>query len=84
MEPLGKDQTNHARIAALSLAHGAALAHLLRAHGRGDHAANVEAALNAFMEIVRVEVGQPLLAEAMTSVREEAAVAPQLRAVGTA
>ena len=78
------EQTNHARVAALSLAHGAALAQLLRAHGRGDHAANVEAALSAFMEIVGDEVGQPLLAEAMTSVREEAAVLPRLRAVGTA
>ncbi len=61
-----RDQTYHARVAALSLAHGAALAKLLRAHGRDEHAGNVEAALIAFQEIVTVEVGQPILSEAMT------------------
>ena len=60
-----RDQTYHARVAAMSLAHGAALAKLLRAHGREDHARNVEAALIAFQQIVTMEVGQPVLNEAM-------------------
>ena len=61
-----RDQTYHARVAAMSLAHGAALAKLLRAHGCDEHARNVEAALIAFQQIVTVEVGQPILNEAMT------------------
>ena len=84
MESLGKEQTNHARVAALSIAHGAALAKLLRAHGRGDHAANVEAALSAFMKIVSDEVGYPLLAEAMNLVSDETAGPAHMQAVGTA
>ena len=60
-----RDQTYHARVAAMSLAHGAALAKLLRAHGCDEHAKNVEAALIAFQQIVTVEVGQPILNEAL-------------------
>jgi hypothetical protein len=69
---MGKDQMYHARVAALSIAHGSALAKLLRAHGRDRHAENVEAALNAFVEIVSVEVGQPILIQAMNWVSDEA------------
>ena len=69
---MGKDQTHHARVAALSIAHGSALVKLLRAHGRDEHADNVEAALNEFVEIVSVEVGQPILTQAMNWVSDEA------------
>lgn len=68
---MGKDQTYHARVAALSIAHGAALVKLLRAHGRDNHADNVEAALSEFVEIVSSEVGQPILTQAMNWVCEE-------------
>jgi hypothetical protein len=69
---MGKDQTYHARVAALSITHGAALVKLLRAHGRQDHADNVEAALNEFIEIISIEVGQPVLTQAMNWVSNEA------------
>lgn len=68
---MGEDQTHHARVAALSIAHGAALVKLLRAHGRDDHADNVEAALNEFVEIVAVQVGEPVLSQAMNRVSDE-------------
>lgn len=68
---MGKDQTYHARVAALSIAHGAALVKLLRAHGRDGHADNVEAALSEFVEIVTSEVGQPILTQAMSWVTDE-------------
>ncbi len=68
---MGKDQTYHARVAALSIAHGGALAKLLRAHGRDGHADNVEAALNEFVEIITGEVGQPILNQALNWVVEE-------------
>ncbi|HLB79651.1 MAG TPA: hypothetical protein VJJ77_04040 [Dongiaceae bacterium] len=64
-ERLAKDETYHARVAALSMAHGAALVKLLRAHGRDTHAANVEAALRELEEIVAREVGRRALGEAM-------------------
>jgi len=65
-ERLAKDQTYHARVAALSMAHGAALVKLLRAHGRDVHAANVEAALHDLDAIVAREVGRLALGEAMS------------------
>lgn len=67
-----EDQTHHARVAALSIAHGAALAKLLRAHGREGHAENIEAALNEFVEIIALEVGPQTLNQAMTWVSDEA------------
>lgn len=67
-----EDQTHHARVAALSIAHGAALAKLLRAHGRDDHAKNIEAALNEFTDIVAKEVGPQMLTRAMHWVTDEA------------
>ena len=60
-----QDQMHHARVAALSMAHGAALAKLLRAHGRGAHADNVEAALQDFAEIITSEVGKIVLDRAL-------------------
>jgi hypothetical protein len=72
LKALGKDQTYHARVAALSITHGAVLAKLLRAHGRHDHADKVEAALNEFIGIISVEVGQPVLTQAMNWVSNEA------------
>ncbi len=69
---MGNDQTHHARVAALSIAHGSALVKLLRAHGRDAHADNVEAALNEFVEIVSMQVGQPILSQAMNWVSDEA------------
>lgn len=69
---MGEDQMHHARVAALSIAHGAALVKLLRAHGRDDHADNVEAALSEFVEIVSIQVGQPVLSQAMNWVSDKA------------
>ena len=65
-----EDQTHYARVAALSIAHGAALVKLLRAHGQTGHADNVEAALDEFVEIVSDEVGQQILTQAMNWVSE--------------
>jgi hypothetical protein len=67
-----EDQTHYARVAALSIAHGAALVKLLRAHGRDAHADNVEAALDEFVEIVSGEVGQRILTQAMNWVSDAA------------
>ena len=60
-----EDQTHHARVAALSMAHGAALAKLLRAHGCGDHADNVEAAVQDFARIISGQVGRRTLDRAL-------------------
>ena len=65
------DPVHNARIAALSMANGAALAKLLRAHGRGDHADAVEAALSEVAEIVSTEVGRRTLSEAMSWVSDQ-------------
>ena len=61
-----EDQNHHARVAALSMAHGAALAKLLRAHGRDEHATNIEAALRDFAEIISGQVGQHALDQALS------------------
>lgn len=65
------DPVHNARIAALSMANGAALAKLLRAHGRSAHAAAVEAALSEVAEIVSSEVGRRTLSEAMSWVSDK-------------
>lgn len=67
-----EDQTHYAKVAALSIAHGSALVKLLRAHGRDRHAANVEAALDEFVEIVSNEVGPRILTQAMNLVSDTA------------
>jgi hypothetical protein len=66
------DPVHNARIAALSIANGAALAKLLRAHGRGTHADAIEAALSEVAEIVSTEVGRRTLSEAMSWVSDQA------------
>ena len=48
------------------MAHGAALAKLLRAHGRDEHATNIEAALRDFAEIISGQVGQHALDQALS------------------
>lgn len=65
------DPVHNARIAALSMANGAALAKLLRAHGRGGHADAVEAALSEVAEIVSTEVGRRTLSDAMSWVSDQ-------------
>jgi hypothetical protein len=64
------DPVHNARIAALSMANGAALAKLLRAHGRREHADAIEAALSEVAEIVSTEVGRRTLSEAMSWVSD--------------
>lgn len=61
-----EDQTHHARVVALSMAHGAALAKLLRAHGKHEHADNIDAALREFAEIVSSQVGPHALEQALS------------------
>ena len=54
------------------MANGAALAKLLPlAHGRGDHADAVEAALSEVAEIISTEVGRRTLSEAMSWVSDQ-------------
>jgi len=65
------DEVRNARVAAISMANGAALAKLLRAHGRGDHADALEAALDAVADIVSNEVGRRTLSEAMSWVTDQ-------------
>ena len=65
------DPVHNARIAALSMANGTALAKLLRAHGRSDHADAVEAALSEVAEIVSTEVGRHTLSAAMSWVSDQ-------------
>lgn len=59
------DRRYHAKLAALSLMHGASLAKLLRAHGRATHADRFEAALGEAMNIIASKVGKDELAAAM-------------------
>lgn len=66
------NRTYEARVAALSLAHGRALARLLRAHGRAAQAEQVEAALGEVFRIVDAELGGTALAEAVRWVAEQA------------
>jgi hypothetical protein len=61
-----EDQTHHARVVALSMAHGAALAKLLRAHGKHEHADNIDAALKEFADIVASQVGPHALEQALS------------------
>jgi hypothetical protein len=61
----------NARVAALSMANGAALARLLRAHGMSAHADALEAALNEVASIVSTQVGQDNLAEAVNWVTDQ-------------
>jgi hypothetical protein len=67
------EPANRARLTALSLAHGAGLAKLLRAHGQTLHADNLDAALRQSFEIISRELGTARLAEAVRWVAEQAA-----------
>jgi hypothetical protein len=67
----GENETYNARVAALSMANGAALAKLLRAHGLADHADNIESALTAIADIISTEVGRDRLTEAMSWVSDQ-------------
>ena len=63
--------TFHARVTAVSMAHGAALVRLLRAHGELGHADNLEAALGEVFRIVSADLGPEALTEAMRWVTEQ-------------
>lgn len=65
------DEVRSARVAAISMANGSALAKLLRAHGRDEHADAIEAALSEVAEIVSTEVGRKTLTEAMSWVSDQ-------------
>jgi len=65
------DEVRSARVAAISMANGAALAKLLRAHGRAAHADAIDAALNEVADIVSTEVGRRTLSEAMSWVSDQ-------------
>ena len=65
------DRINQARIAAIWMVHGAALAKLLRANARARHARNLEAALEEAAAIIAEEVGKADLSAAMDWVTEQ-------------
>jgi hypothetical protein len=65
------DPIRQARVAALWMVHGAALSKLLRAHGRSEHADNLEAALGVVSDIVAGSVGRPALAHALDWVSDQ-------------
>jgi hypothetical protein len=58
--------SNKLRATALWLVHGAALAKMLAAHGRDDHARNLRAALDEAALILAADLDPGLLAEAMS------------------
>ena len=57
--------TQTARVTALWMVHGNSLANLLRRHGRGGHADNLDAALGQVAEIMSGEIGRDTLTQAM-------------------
>lgn len=63
---------DRARLTALSLAHGSALARLLRTHGRDGHADGMDAALQEIFRIVAAELGGRTLSEAIRWIAEQA------------
>ncbi len=76
-----EDQTHHARVVALSMAHGAALAKLLRAHGKDEHADNIDAALKDFAAIVSGQVGTHALEQALSWAARQALEEGRLEAL---
>lgn len=66
------DRVREARITAVSLAHGGALAKLLRAHGCAAEADNLEAALQRVFGIMAAELGRETLSEALRWASAEA------------
>ncbi len=65
------NKSHQARVAALSIAQMTTVVNLLHAHGQNEHAANVEAAKNAVVDIVRNELGGDALAEALKLISDE-------------
>jgi hypothetical protein len=59
------DPNETARMAALWMMHSAALSRLLRAHGRDDHADNLEAALGEVGNILTARIGETAFTDAM-------------------
>lgn len=57
--------THTARVTALWMVHGNSLAGLLRRHGRGGHADNLNAALGEVAEIICGEIGRDTMTQAM-------------------
>ena len=57
--------TQTARVTALWMVHGNSLATLLRRHGRGGHADNLDAALGEVAEILSSQIGRDTLSQAM-------------------
>ncbi len=64
------------------MAHGAALAKLLRAHGKLEHADNIDAALRDFADIISGQVGAHALQQALSWVAEEALEGDGLATLG--
>ena len=60
-----------ARVAALWMLHGKACVKLLQAHGRTDHAGNMDAALSQIRDILAAELGAEALAEALDWATEQ-------------
>ena len=60
------DLNRQACVAALWILHGGSLAELLRAHGEGDHAMHLDAAIAEVSRIVGKEFGTEVWTEAMS------------------
>ena len=61
-----KDKIYQARVAALSLSQCTTVVNLLRAHRQGDHADNMETAINVVASLISNEIGRDTLAQAMS------------------
>jgi hypothetical protein len=64
-EEVMRSREYRARVAALTVLQAGACARLLRAHGRGPHADNLEAAVNEVTEILARHLGSRTLTAAM-------------------
>lgn len=65
------EESERARLAAASLAQGAAMANLLRAYGRGEHASQLEAALAELTDIIAEQVGREALSDALDWITDQ-------------
>ena len=61
-----EDLNRQACVAALWILHGGSLADLLRAHGEGDHATHLDAAIAEVSRIIGKEFGTEVWTEAMS------------------
>ena len=77
------DSLKQARVAALSLEQGASLVRLLKAHGRGEHAAHMEAALRQAREILGKACGRERLSDAIDWVADRSTAAEPSPAIPT-